>query len=74
MLLLRRSTSQKFEIYLEGPIGDGTRKQISYTWAAADTKKRLALVQVIAVLKLVQWMQKAFQARGIQYTLVVWPT
>jgi len=64
---------EKFEIYLEGLTGDGIRKQISYTWAAADTKKRLALVQVIAVLKLVQWMQKAFQARGIQYNLVVWP-
>jgi hypothetical protein len=64
---------EKFEIYLEGMAPDGSRKQVSYSWAQADTKKRLALVQVITVLKLVEWMQKAFNARGIKYELLVWP-
>ncbi len=36
-------------------------------------KKRLTLVQVIAVLKLVQWMQEAFDARGIKYNLIAIP-
>jgi hypothetical protein len=64
---------EKFEIYLEGQDASGARKRMTYTWATADTKKRMALVQVILVLKLVQWMQQAFNARGIKYNLVVWP-
>lgn len=64
---------EKFEIYLEGTVSDGTRKQVSYTWETADTKKRLALVQVITVLKLVEWMQKEFNARGIKYELLISP-
>jgi hypothetical protein len=63
----------KFEIYLEGKDASGNRKQITYTWESADVKKRLALVQVILVLKLIQWMQSAFNARGIQYNLVAMP-
>lgn len=46
---------------------------MTYTWATADTKKRMTLVQVVAVLKLVQWMQEAFNARGIKYNLIVVP-
>lgn len=64
---------ESFEIYLEDPDANGTRRQLTYTWAAADTKKRMALVQVVLVLKLVQWMQQEFNARGIKYKLVVWP-
>ena len=64
---------EKFAIYLEGTDQTGQRKQVSYTWATADTKKRLAVIQVILVLKLVQWMQKEFNTRGIAYNLVVWP-
>ncbi|EGJ11269.1 hypothetical protein [Rubrivivax benzoatilyticus] len=64
---------EKFEIYLEGHDASGDRKQLTYTWATADTKKRMALVQVILVLKLVQWMQHTFNARCIKYNLVVWP-
>jgi hypothetical protein len=64
---------EKFELYLEGKDASGQRKQITYTWASADAKKRLALIQVILVLKLIQWMQGAFNARGIQYTLVAMP-
>jgi hypothetical protein len=64
---------EEFEIYLEGTDQTGQRKQASYSWATSDTKKRLAVIQVILVLKLVQWMQKAFNARGIAYNLVVWP-
>jgi hypothetical protein len=64
---------EKFEIYLEGQDAKGARKKLTYTWATADTKKRIALVQVILVLKLVQWMQQEFDARGMKYNLVVWP-
>lgn len=64
---------ESFEIYLEGPDANGTRRQLTYTWATADMKKRLTLVQVVLVLKLVQWMQQEFNARGIKYKLVVWP-
>jgi hypothetical protein len=64
---------EQFEIYLEGVGQSGQRKQLSYTWATADTKKKVAIVQVILVLKLVQWMQREFNARGISYNLVVWP-
>jgi hypothetical protein len=64
---------EKFEIYLEGRDASGNRQQVTYTWAAADTKKRVALVQVVLVLKLVQWMQHEFNAKGIRYTLVAWP-
>lgn len=63
----------KFEIHMEGQDSCGVRKQLTYTWATADTKKRMALLQVILVLKLVQWMQDAFNARGIKYNIVVWP-
>lgn len=63
----------EFELYLEGAGPDGERKQVSYNWMTADTKKRLAIVQVILVLKLVQWMQNAFNDRGIKYNLVAWP-
>lgn len=62
---------EKFELHIEGQDGTGTRKRLTYTWATADTKKRLALVQVILVLKLVQWMQQEFNERGIKYNLVV---
>lgn len=62
---------EKFEIYLDGVDQNGKRKQISYNWHTADTKKRLAIIQVILVLKLVQWMQKEFNARSISYNLVV---
>ena len=65
--------SERFEIYLEGQDANGTRGQLTYTWATADTKKRMALVQVVLVLKLVQWMQQEFNARRIKYNLVVWP-
>ena len=64
---------ENFEIYLDGVDQTGQRKQISYSWQTADTKKRLAIIQVILVLKLVQWMQKEFNARGISYKLVVFP-
>jgi hypothetical protein len=64
---------EKFEIYLDGVDQTGQRKQISYSWQTADTKKRLAIIQIILVLKLVQWMQKEFNARGIAYNLVVFP-
>lgn len=64
---------EHFEIYLQGTDGSGQRRQFSYTWATADAKKRLAIVQVILVLKFVQWMQSEFNARGIKYTLVVLP-
>jgi len=64
---------EQFEIYLDGLDPTGQRKQVSYTWATADTKKRVALIQVILVLKLVHWMQKEFKRRGIVYHLVVWP-
>ena len=64
---------EKFEIYLDGVDQMGQRKQLSYSWQTADTKKRLAIIQVILVLKLVQWMQKEFNSRGIAYNLVVFP-
>lgn len=64
---------ERFEIYLDGQDANGNRKQVNHTWATADTKKRMALVQVILVLKLVQWMQHEFNTRGIEYNLVVWP-
>lgn len=67
------SPCETFEIYLEGEDPSGMRKQLTHTWETADTMKRLALIQVILVLKLVQWMQQAFNERGINYTLVVWP-
>jgi hypothetical protein len=63
----------EFEIWLEGTDQTGARRQVTYTWATADMKKRLTLVQVIAVLKLVQWMQEAFTARGIKYELIAIP-
>ncbi len=62
---------EKFEIYLDGVDQSGQRKQISYGWQTADTKKRLAIIQVVLVLKLVQWMQKEFSNRDIAYNLVV---
>lgn len=65
---------EKFEISLQGTDGTGQRKEIAYTWATADTKKRLATIQVVLVLKFVQWMQREFNNRGIKYTLVVWPS
>ena len=64
---------EQFEIYLEGVDQAGQRKQVSYSWGTADTKKRLAVIQVVLILKLAQWMQREFNARGIQYNLVVWP-
>ncbi|MEY4593148.1 MAG: hypothetical protein RIR18_2043 [Pseudomonadota bacterium] len=64
---------EKFEIHLGGEDASGGRQQITHNWATADTKKRLALIQVILVLKIVQWMQQEFNARGIKYNLVVWP-
>ena len=63
----------EFEIWLEGTDKNGARRQVTYTWATADIKKRVTLVQVIAVLKLVQWMQETFNARGIKYNLIVTP-
>ncbi len=51
------SPCETFEIYLEGEDPSGMRKQLTHTWETADTMKRLALIQVILVLKLVQWMQ-----------------
>lgn len=65
---------EKFEMYIEGADVTGQRKKITYTWATADTKKRLATVQVVLVLKFVQWMQREFNKRGIKYNLVVWPS
>lgn len=65
---------EKFEIYLEGQDASGIRRQLTYTWTTADTKKRMALIQVLLVLKLVRWMQQEFNARGIKYNLVIWPT
>ncbi len=64
---------EQFEIYLEGQDASGIRKGFTYTWATADIKKRMALVQVVLVLKLVHWMQQEFNSRGIKYNLVVWP-
>jgi hypothetical protein len=62
---------EQFEIYLEGVDASGQKRQVSYTWDTADTKKRLAIVQVILVMKFVQWMQSEFNSRGINYSLVV---
>ncbi len=63
----------EFEIWLEGTDISGARRQMTYTWATADVKKRMTIVQVIAVLKLVQWMQDAFNSRGVKYDLIVVP-
>jgi hypothetical protein len=63
----------EFEIWLEGTDISGARRQMTYTWATADVKKRMTIVQVITVLKLVQWMQDAFNSRGVKYDLIVVP-
>lgn len=51
------SACETFKIYLEGEDPSGMPKQLTHTWETADTMKRLALIQVILVIKLVQWMQ-----------------
>lgn len=63
----------QFELFIEGTDSNDQRKQITHTWATADTKKRIIVVLVVFVLKLVQWMQREFNARGVHYNLVVWP-
>lgn len=62
-----------FEIYASGVDGRGQRCQLTHKWISSDTKKRLTIVQVILVMKLVHWMQGAFNTKGIKYTLVVSP-
>jgi len=64
---------EEFEIFIEGVDSNNQRRQISHTWATADTKKRLVVLLVVLVLKLVKWMQLEFNARDIPYNLVVWP-
>jgi hypothetical protein len=63
----------QFELFVEGTNSNNERKQITHTWATADTKKRIIVLLVVLVLKLVQWMQREFNARGIHYNLVAWP-
>ena len=60
-----------FEIYANGVDGFGKRGQVTHSWSTSDPKKKLTIVQVVLVLKLVHWMQSAFNAKGIKYTLVV---
>lgn len=61
----------QFELLIEGVDSTGQRKQITHTWSTADTKKRIVVILVVLVLKLVQWMQNAFNVRGINYNLIV---
>lgn len=62
----------QFELFIDGTDSNDQRKQITYTWATADTKKRIVVILIVIVLKLVQWMQREFNARGIRYNLIVW--
>jgi len=64
---------EKFELFIEGTDSNNQRRQITYTWITADTKKRIILVLIVFILKFVQWMQIEFNALGIKYNLVVWP-
>ncbi|MCK9389126.1 MAG: hypothetical protein M0Q22_12155 [Sulfuritalea sp.] len=62
---------EQFQLWMEGYDQTGQRQKIALTWATSDTKKRLAMVQVVLVLKLARWMQAEFNRRGIAYDLAV---
>ncbi|MEJ7931629.1 hypothetical protein WG922_16780 [Ramlibacter sp. AN1015] len=61
---------EQFELLLEGVGPSGERRQHTIPWGEADMKKRLAVAQVVTVLKTVAWMQDQFRQRGIEYTLI----
>ena len=63
----------RFEIALEGVDASNVRKRQAYTWESADSRKRVLIVLVVLVMKLVRWMQQQFNAKGINYNLVLWP-
>lgn len=63
----------RFEIALEGVDASQMRRRQAYTWASADSKKRVLVVLVVLVMKLVRYMQQEFKGRGIDYNLVLWP-
>lgn len=70
---MKLQPSREFELFIEGFDQDNRRRQISIFWPDADAKKRLVIVFVVLVLKIVHRMQAEFNARGINYTLVVSP-
>ena len=63
----------RFEIALEGVDASNIRRRQTYTWASADSKKRVLIVLVVLVMKFVRYMQQELKARGINYNLVLWP-
>ena len=62
-----------FELYADGTDGLGQRQLVTYRWVDSDVKKRLTIIQVVLVMKLAHWMQKAFNSRGIAYKLIISP-
>jgi hypothetical protein len=62
---------EQYHIYAQGTDQLGQPWEVVHKWESADTKKRLLLVFVQLVIKLVQWMQREFGARGIHYDLIV---
>lgn len=64
---------EQFEIWIEGVDSSGEKKQISYTWTTADSKKKLLIAFIILVMKFISWMQTELNLRGIQYKIISTP-
>ena len=64
---------EEYHIFAQGKDQFGRSQEIRHEWSSTDTKKRMLLVVVQLVMKLVQWMQREFNRRGVKYNLVVWP-
>ena len=63
-----------FHIFAQGKDQFGRPQEVRHDWVSSDTKKRVLLVFVQLVMKLVQWMQSEFNRRGIEYTIIAWPS
>jgi len=64
---------EQYHIFAHGKDQFGRPQELRHEWSNSDTKKRVLLVVIQLVMKLVYWMQREFNLRGVKYELVVWP-
>jgi len=67
---LKISRCCEFVINSSGVDASGIRHEVQHLWDTSENGKKFLVILIVLVLKLTHWMQNAFNARGVSYTLI----
>jgi len=64
------SPCESLHAFVSGKNAEGERVEKKYTWADSDNRVKFVIIFVAAILKITGWIQKEFNRRNIQFTLI----